>query len=238
MNPQTELQPAYLLHSRPYRETSLLLEILTERSERVGMVAQGARRRKSPKVALLQLFQPLLISWQGRGDLGTLTSVEFLARSHRLTGNRLASGFYINELVVKLIERNDPHPCLYDIYRQTLGELEFSDGYERGLRLFEKRLLDILGYGLNLEYDVGSGHPLHRDKYYFYQPDEGPKEVAAQISGELVIRGSTLIGLREGDLAGKEELDDAKRLLRSLIQNYLGDAQIRSRELLIPLKRR
>lgn len=193
MNTHTRvsLQPGYVLHHWPYRDTSLLVEILTRDYGRVGLVARGAKRSKSRLYGLLQPFIPLILSWTGRGDLGTLNTAEPQGAVKWLTGRSLMSGFYVNELLLRLLHRHDPHPGLFDEYTGVLRRLsdvtqmngagltaqnqsEMNHCEQRALRIFEKNLLRELGYGLVLDHDVVTGQPIVENKHYDYVLDRGP----------------------------------------------------------------
>lgn len=185
------LQPGYVLHHWPYRDTSLLVEILTRDYGRIGLVARGAKRPKSRLSGLLQPFTPLIISWTGKGDLGTLGAVEPRDRIMQLSGRAIMNGFYVNELLLRLLHRHDPHPRLYDEYTGVLRRLAGATGdavsgspsdiqdvvslhEQRALRIFEKNLLRELGYGLVLDRDVITGHSIREDGCYDYYLDRGP----------------------------------------------------------------
>jgi len=193
MNAHTRvtLQPGYVLHHWPYRDTSLLVEILTRDYGRVGLVARGAKRSKSRLYGLLQPFIPLILSWTGRGDLGTLNSAESQGPVNWLSGRSLMSGFYVNELLLRLLHRHDPHARLFGEYVDVLwrlSEMTVKNGTgftmqsqngmnhceQRALRIFEKNLLRELGYGLVLDHDVVTGQPIMADRHYDYFPDRGP----------------------------------------------------------------
>ena len=158
------LQRAYVLHHHPYRDSSALVEIFSEHHGRVGLVARGVRGRRNPRQALLQPFTPLLLSWSGRGELMTLVDVEAEAPNAMLQGMVLMSGFYVNELLLRLLRRHDPHPQLFLYYDQLLQRLARLEGDNPpelaiALRLFEKVLLDEIGYGLVLACDGLGGAP-------------------------------------------------------------------------------
>ena len=167
-----EAEPAYLLHQRPYRNTSQLLEVLTLGHGRVGLVAQGSRRPGRGTRALLQPFIPLKLSWTRRGELGKLTDVEAGSGALALAGNALLAGYYVNELMITLTSRDDPTAQLFAHYAQCLGELAAGDSsIARVLRLFEFRLLNELGFGLQLDVDCASGEPLLPDHKYLFSFD-------------------------------------------------------------------
>ena len=225
------LQPGFVLHSRPYRDTSALLEVFTREYGRLGLVARGARGAKSKLRGVLQPFRPVLLSWLGRGDLGTLTDAEAQGVASALGGRALLSGYYLNELVQRLTHRHDPHPGLYDAYQQALAGLSDDGSMERVLRLFEKRLLQELGYGLVLDHDVENGAVLTASAVYHYQLERGPVRAEADASHGLLLHGSSLLSLAGEDLADERSLRESKRLMRAVLSLYLGDKPLKSRDL-------
>ncbi|MGR9073794.1 MAG: DNA repair protein RecO, partial [Gammaproteobacteria bacterium] len=193
------LQPAFILHSRQYRETSLILEVLTEEYGRFSLVAKGVRRKKpgvSPGV--LRSFTTLKISYSGRAELRTLIHAEPEPPVMELSPLGLFCGFYINELINLFLHKHDPHPEVYAGYKRCLEKLASGDPPEAALRLFELDLLDSVGYGLELEFDALSGKPLKSDKRYRYLQDEGPVE-----SESGMFRGSTLLALNKRELSDR-----------------------------------
>ncbi len=226
-----QLAPGYVLHQRPYRESSALIEVFSESYGRVGLVARGVRSPKSRQRGDLQPFRPLRLSWIARSELGTLTAVEADAPGGRLQGAALYSAFYLNELLVRLLVRNDPHPQLYTNYRTCLESLMQSGDIEPLLRLFEKSLLQEIGYGLLLDSEVESGEPVQPECYYDYHLESGPVLVASQDAQAFVFKGSSLLALQRGQLGNTDVLRDAKRLMRSALNLYLGNKPLKSREL-------
>jgi DNA repair protein RecO (recombination protein O) len=223
------MQPAYVLHHRPYRETSSLLELLTEAHGRTGAVARGARHASSRWRGLLQPFRPLLLSWSGRGDLVTLTAAEAASPLLAIPAARLMSAWYANELLLRLLGRHDPQRGVFLAYATLLAELA-GDGLEtRALRLFEKRLLDALGYGLALTHDALTGAPIDPARSYAYRLERGPQEVGVA-EGELVIAGSSLLAIARETLGDEAALRDARRLLRASLDLYLGERPLKTRE--------
>lgn len=232
MSATLSLIPAFVLHSRPYRDTSLLLEVFSAAQGRVGLVARGARSARSRQRGLLQPFQPLLLSWSARGELGTLTAVEADGAPLSLRGHGLYSGFYLNELLVRLLHRNDPHPELYPVYGAALASLAQAAGPEAVLRRFELRLLELLGYGLQLERDAG-GAELDPESLYDYLPEEGavPLDPAVGARG-VAVTGHSLLALHAECLDDVQVRRDARRLTRVVLDLHLGPAPLKTREVL------
>ena len=229
---RVSLESSFILHRRPYRETSLILECLSAEHGRVGLVARGGRGPRSKLAGLLQPFQPLLLSWQGRGELGTLTGAESAGRALAPPGGKVFSGFYANEIMIRLLRRGDPAPGVFELYRGLLTELARVDSAEEELlRPFEKALLDELGYGLLLDREADSGLPVEPGATYRYELEHGPVRVDGPISGRLVISGEALLALDRGEAPPAQARGAVKRLMRAALSLYLGDAPLRSREL-------
>lgn len=225
-----DLTPAYVLHSRSYRESSALVELFTREHGRVGVVARGARSGRSRLRGVLRPFLPLLVSWRGRGELGTLTGAEADGPVSVAAGPRLAGGFYLNELLVRLLARNDPHAALYDVYHRTLRQLADEAAAEPALRLFEKRLLAELGYALLLERE-SDGTAVRPEGLYHYHLEEGPVAVARLSEDRLGVHGETLLAMAGERFDGTRVLAEAKRLNRAALSRYLGGRPLRSRDL-------
>lgn len=222
------LEPALLLHRRPYRNTSLLLEAFTQEHGRVGLVARGAQR--SRQRGLLQPFAPLLLSWSGRGELATLNSAEEAGLYRPVPPGRLLSAWYVNELLLRLLARNDPHPGLFEPCRQVLAALAEEADEQRSLRVFEKRLLAELGYGLQLDREAQTGVPIDPGAEYSYLPEYGPvRRQAGQ--GGVVVSGRGLLALGREQWDAPELLLEAKRLTRAAIDAQLDGRPLKTREL-------
>jgi len=226
---RVEQEAAYVLHRRPYRDTSALVELLTAQRGRVGVVARGARRRKSRQAALLQPFQPLRASWLLRGELGTLTDVEAASGPMTLTGQRLVAGFYANELVMRLVVRHQPHPITFTRYATLIGQLAEGAAIGPSLRLFERDLLVEIGYGLTLSCD-SQGRALEPEQIYRYDLEMGAYLVGSAEGPGVRLSGDALLALAGGT---PHEGHDAslKQLMRSALRPYLGDQPLKSREL-------
>lgn len=227
------LQPAFVLHRRAYRETSLLLDVLTESYGRISLIARGVRSQRSQLRSLLQPFVPLLVSWQGSSDLMLLNSVEGNGAAYPLRGDCLFSGFYLNELLVRVLQKQDPHPQLYTIYRHTLLELQGAELVQQALRLFEKKLLEELGYGLQLSRDFFTGDAILPERVYRFFPEQGFKQVDPDVCDRMQFRGKSLLAFASEQLKDEESLRDAKRLMRIALTALLGVGDLQSRKFFI-----
>lgn len=223
------LSPAFVLHRRRYRDTSLLLELFTQRQGRVVVIAKGAMSGRRSSAGQLQPFAPLLADWRGRGDIQTLTISEQAAPPIALKGKPLYCGFYLNELLVRLCHRNDPHIVLFASYGQALQSLSDGDDMDAVLRRFEMQLLHSLGLAPELARQAVSGEPLEPDRRYRLDPQAGVY-TAAESDGQS-IAGSTLMGLASGDDLSETGRREARRLLRAILAYHLGDRPLKSREL-------
>lgn len=228
---RVDLHPAFVIHRRPYRETSLVLEVFSSRQGRVAVVAKGAHRPRSGWRGVLQPFQGLLLAWSGRGELGTLTHAEQAGFNSPLSGSGILSGFYVNELLLRFLARGDPHPQLYDAYAQALAGLAGPSADEPVLRVFEKRLLAEIGYGLVLDRDNECGYPIEDGRDYYYQVDKGPWRVAPARIATARINGGAMIALGNEALTEPQHLRETKALMRFVLSHYLGGRPLMSREL-------
>lgn len=219
---RVQLEPAYLLHHRAYRESSVLLEVFSPARGRAGIVARGARSARSRWRSLFQPFQRLLLSWSERGELGTLTAAEADGPPVPMAGETVFSGWYVNELLLRVLTRHDPHPALFDHYAGTLVALAGGSG-AGALRHFELRLLEELGYGLQLP------DRLDPDGWYEYDAESGARACAR---GEAALRGSSLLDIAAGRLDSPQTLRDARRLLRTALAPHLGDRPLQTPRML------
>lgn len=231
MTNKIDLHLAYVLHARAFRETSLLVEMLSQDHGRITVVARGAKRGKSKTSSIMQPFMPLNVSWYGSGDLVTLTNVEAHANSHMLHGRNAICGLYLNELLVKLMPKWDPCPVLFAGYEQALLRLMGNAVAEQiTLRKFEVLLLKSLGYGLQLTKEVNTGVQVRPQDYYLFDPILGPKLVYYPSASS--IKGASLLALEHGDIADPLILADLKRLMRVVLGYHLGARRLVTRELL------
>jgi DNA repair protein RecO (recombination protein O) len=228
-------EPAFVLHTYPYRETSVIVEAFTEQVGRVAMVARGAKRPRSELRGVLQAFQPLALSWAGSGELKTLIKAEWRGGMALPTGAALLCSFYLNELLLKLLPKEDAHPALWHDYAAALTSLttETAAAMQAAtLRRFELRLLASLGYALPLTHDVDTGASIDPARRYHYQFERGPRLVAAEPSASSpVVRGATLIALATGRYPHADIAAEAKRLMRSVLDHYLDERAVVSRRI-------
>lgn len=230
------LEPAYVLHARPYLETSLLLEAFTRDHGRLGLVARGARGSRSRWKSLLQPFRPLLLSWSQRGELATLTAADQVASPPPAQGQALFCGLYVNELLIRSLHRGDAHPELFEAYRQLLNELAAQFQPEPVLRIFEKQLLDALGFGMQLEYECDTGFPVVATVWYAYLPERGlvrrepSHEVVGGPANLKLISGEALLALQSNRIE-EGHMSELKQLMRRVLRHHLGDKPLVSQSL-------
>jgi DNA repair protein RecO (recombination protein O) len=232
---QVWLAPAYVLHQYAYRDTSRIVEIFTAEHGRLTVFARGANTAKSSLKGVLRPFQRLLISWSGKSDAGQLIGAEIDGRSSTLAPARLMSGFYLNELLLKLTERWDPHPEIFSSYALCVQALCDGENEEPALRRFEKHLLNELGYGLELARTV-EGAPVETDRYYRFALESGPQPCVAEAPG--AVYGQSLADLQSESFADARSLRDAKRVLRAAIDACLDGRALKSREVMLALRQR
>lgn len=231
-------QPAFIVHHYDYSETSLLLEILTRDYGRVGIIAKGVRRSRSGKRALLNPFSPLLLGWSGRGELGVLTEIEANGLPLELKGEATFCGFYVNELMLRLLHRHDAHEALFEGYQRCLQALQTGQANDVALRNFEALMLQELGYGLVLDRDTVANMPIQADLTYEYIADSGPRRLNAGEPARqgIEVRGATLLALAAGDLDEARTLKELKLLMRYVLKHHLGDRPLNSRKLMQTIK--
>lgn len=228
-----------------YQNTSLLVDAFTAEFGRIRFVAKGAKRIKSTFAGKLQVFTPLLLSWSGRGDLYTLTDADFanfqprslLNGQHQLRGAALLSAYYLNELILRFVTLEDPHPELFYYYIEALDKLLVKQNIESVLRIFEKYLLQEAGYSLMLTHEVQTGEEVVPETMYHYALSdvEGPVKTVPDMlkSGYngIKISGKALLELDKGVFSDNETLKQAKVLMRSIIAKHLGGEPLKTRTL-------
>jgi len=239
---RVQLQPAYVLHHRPYRDTSRILELFTRDYGRLTVFARGVRGGRSRNVSsiasILQPFQRVLVSYSGRGEAGHLTGAEYDGEFVEMPASRTLSGFYLNELLIRLFERHDAHSDVFRLYDATIQSLkdDRQDEVSR-LRIFEKRFLDMIGYGLLLDREAVTGEIVRDERVYRYIPERGVVRLDGVAEGDLVFGGASLLALSTEQLVEAQHRADARRLLRAALDQYLAGRALRSREVLGELRR-
>lgn len=230
-------EPAFVLHVYPYRETSAIVEAFTPSVGRVAMVARGARRPRSELRGLLQGFQPLLLSWSGQHELKTLHKAEWRGGLPLVGGSALLCGFYLNELLLKLLPREDPHPRLFVDYEAALADLAAGREQAAVLRRFEVRLVAELGYALPLVREADSGAPVDPSTRYHYAFDRGPRRTSPEPGVKWpLVRGATLLALADDHYPDAETASEAKRLMREVLDHYLEQRGVESRRVVQDLQ--
>ena len=228
MSREGTLAPAYILHARDYRDTSVILDLLTQHEGRFSMVARGARSARSRLRGRLQPFAPMLISAVGRGELKTAAAIDFSGPSHRLTGYNLLLGLYVNELLYRLLGRFDPVTDLYDYYETLLARLQQTGNGVNAVRDFEINLLQELGYGINFDNDAGSGGPIEKENSYRYVFQAGFHRTADV--GDDVFPGDELMQIASGEYDGVN-VRRLRNLIRRSLAELLGGKPLKSRTL-------
>ena len=223
--------PGFVLRTYPFRETSVVAEVFTHAHGRIALVARGARRPASALRGLIQPFTPLLLSWFGKSDLKTLHAAEWQGGLAVLQGRSLMCGFYLNELLLRVLARGDAHEVLYDRYTETLALLAGEDGdLEKILRRFEKNLLAEIGYGPTFDLEADTRAPIDAGVRYVYQPTRGALRDLGQTG--CAVMGKTLLDLAADRFDDPVTLIEAKALMRSLINHTLGAKPLYTRQLL------
>ena len=251
-------QVAYVLHAHPYSETSLVVDIFSREYGRLPLLARGARRPRSAMRGSLMAFAPLELGWFGAGEVKTLAKTEWLGGMPLLSGRCLLLGYYLNELLVKLLPRDDAHPQLFDAYADALRALSSGAEDAPELRRFEQTLLKELGYGLTLDVDASTGAKVANDKEYVYWIERGPIErVGADVECRLCIvdplhrrkgilcetpvsppsiLGKTLLDMVAGDYSDARTRIESKGLMRQLIAHHLSGKALHSRRVFMELQ--
>ena len=229
-------QPAFVLHSYPYRETSLIIDVLSRDHGRLALVAKGAKRPHSALRGVLQTFQPLALSWSGRGEVRTLTGAEWVGGMLPLTGDALLCGFYVNELLVKFCAREDPHPQLFHHYVVTMTRLAHDEPPVQVLRSFERVLLRETGYAMALDRTVAR-KAVEAGSRYVFDPERGVREASDDLPSQWpVIAGQTLLDMERDDYHRAQTVAQSKTLMRFLLNTYLGGTPLATRQILIDLQ--
>jgi DNA repair protein RecO (recombination protein O) len=230
---KVDSQPAYVLHTYPFRETSLIVEVFSRDFGRMALLARGARRPRAAIRGLLMAFQPLEIGWAGKGDVLTLMKAEWQGGQPLLSGAGLFCGYYLNELLMHLLPREDAHDRLFAGYAEMLARLAADPGgkvREADLRSFEKILLQELGYGLTLGHD-SDGLAIQPSTHYAYRMEQGPVRLEHAEEARHAVCGKTLIDLAAEDFSDPRSRVEAKQLMRTLMAYYLGGKELETRKI-------
>ena len=227
-------QPAFVLHSYPYKETSLIVDMFTRDFGRVGLVAKGAKRPHSQLRGVLQTFQPLQAGWSGKSELRTLTGAEWVGGMLPLEKTALLCGFYLNELLVKLLARDDPHPALFDHYVATLNQLAHNEPAPIVLRKFERALLKETGVAADFTRCTTTRAAVEAGGDYVVDPERGPRP-ARPADVWPVVSGKTLLDMEHEDYSDPLTLAQSKQLMRFLLAHHLNGAPLNTRQILIDL---
>lgn len=230
-----DAQPVFVLHTYPFKETSLVVELFSRNFGRIAAVAKGARRPRSMMRGMLQSFQPLIATWSGKSELRTLHSLDWGEGLLLLQGEALICGFYLNELMLRLLPREDPHEALFDYYAQTLRTLATTHtGMATALRRLELRMLQELGYAVHLGSQPNGG-ALIAGAQYFYVPEQGAMPLGTSGPG-VQLSGKTLLDMANDDYDDPATLHQSKQLMRLLLAYYLGDKPLHTRQLMMDLQ--
>ncbi len=241
---RVDAQSAYVLHLHPYSETSLVVDVFTRDHGRLPLLARGARRPRSPMRGVLMSFQPLQLGWFGGGEVKTLAKAEWLGGMPLLGGRCLLLGYYLNELLLKMLPREDAHVALFDAYVDALHALAAATADAPELRRFEKTLLKELGYGLTLDVDMRTGQPVVAEREYTYLLERGPVTGVVAAPGDAphapgeapIVRGKTLLDMAADDYSDPRTRLESRQLMRQLIAHHLGGKPLQSRRVFMELQ--
>lgn len=233
---RVQQQPAWLLHHRPFRDSSRIIDVLSRDFGRLSLVARGSRSAKSRLKGLLRPFLPLKLSWVIRGELGTLTGAELNGAPIALGGDALMSGYYLNELMLNLLHRHDPQPEIYSVYGTAIGNLTAAGDVAATLRRFEMEALGLLGYALMLDHEALTGEELETATRYEYRIEQGPVAGGAA-DGPMAFTGAELAAIARQEFTDPVTLSNAGRLLRHVITWHLDGRELQSRKVLREMRR-
>jgi DNA repair protein RecO (recombination protein O) len=227
-------QPGFVLHSYPYKETSLIVDVLSRDYGRVALVAKGAKRPHSKLRGVLQTFQPLAVGWSGKSEVRTLTAAEWVGGLLPLEKSALLCGFYLNELLVKLLARDDPHAALFDHYVAALNQLAHDEPAPIVLRQFELALLKETGVATDFTRCADTAKAVDPDRTYVVDPERGPR-IARASDHWPGVSGKTLLDMERQDYTDTVTQTQSKLLMRFLLAHHLGGMQLNTRQILIDL---
>lgn len=233
---RVQQQPGYVLHHRPFRDTSQILDIVTRDHGKVAVVARGSRGSRSRLAGILRPFLPLRVSWVAKSDLGTLTGAEAAGPPAGMVGDAMLSAYYLNELLINFLHRYDPQPEIFALYERVLPALVGNSNVAAILRSFELEFLSLLGYAVNLDHPFDSQQKLVAEQNYEYRMEQGPAPVDRPVGG-MVFRGQTLTAIASEEFDEPDVLKAANRLMREIISFHLGGKELKSRKVLMELHR-
>lgn len=225
------LEPAYLIHTRAYGDTSLIIELMTPTHGRMSVLAKGVKKGKTQKALLLQPFRSLHVAWSGRGDLPYLRTVEEAGQMLHLRGEALACGYYMNELVYRLLPKHEPATDIFAHYWPTLDACQDSEIRAAKLRHFEMVLLEQVGLSPNLTQDISSGEDIVAEEKYIYKVPDGPTRANAASRHDVELTGESLLNIAAFDFSESATQKYAKRLTRALLHYHLDGRELNSRAL-------
>lgn len=228
---KVELTPCYILHRRDYSETSLILDVFSREHGRINLIAKGAKRNKKQRGSSFNLYQQYNISWVSKSELGTLTDIEVAIHSCSLKPEQIMTGFYMNEILLRLLHKDEPHPELFDSYKISINNLVKDEPEEIILRYYEKNLLQSLGYGVILDHEVETGESLIDEQEYIYKFDNGPVVKKQPDDSGVSISGKTLLQLNNETLSEPVNINEAKVLLRTILDQHMGNKPLASKSL-------
>ncbi len=229
-------QPTWILHQRPYRDTSSIIDIFTRDFGRVSIIAKGGRSPKSKFRGLLRPFFPIKLSWYSGKNLGNLVEIDVVGKPYNLIGDSLLSAYYLNELILKFLFKDDPQVEIFDLYSRTILNLIETGDIATELRKFELEFLKLIGYGLNLEFEAVTHLPVRDDLFYEYNPGIG-LVVSDKKNDQYVFSGTDINAINQGDFQEKKTVKSANRLLKSIINFHLDGRRLKTRRVLEELKR-
>jgi len=233
---RVQQQPGYILHHRPFRDTSQILDIVTRDHGKISVVARGSRGAKSRLAGVLRPFLPLRVSWVAKSDLGTLTGAEAAGAPAGMVGDAMFSAYYVNELLLYFLHHYDPQPEIFALYEQIIKALVQTDNVAASLRSFEFEFLSLLGYAVDLDHEYDSQRDLDGERNYQFRMEQGAVPVERE-EGALVFKGSMLTSIAKQQFDDPEVLRAANRLLREIIGFHLGGKELKSRKVLLELHR-
>jgi len=229
-------QPTWILHQRPYRDTSSIIDIFTRDFGRVSIIAKGGRSPKSKFRGLLRPFFPIKLSWYSGKNLGNLVDIDVEGKPYNLIGDSLLSAYYLNELILKFLVKDDPQVEVFDLYSRTILNLIGMGDIAPVLRKFELEFLKLIGYGLNLEFETVTHLPVRDDLFYKYNPGSG-LVISGKKNDHYVFSGADIKAINQGDFQEKKTIKSANRLLKSIINFHLDGRRLKTRRVLEELKR-